>query len=101
MQYLPLLPCLIYVAIGIPMVMKLIPPNSIYGYRTPRTLNDETVWYTVNANTGLAFIICGVICAVTVLAISRSDLNPSLQSMVGTAIIVFGAIIPIAVGALS
>lgn len=37
---------------AVPLAIRLVPPNPIYGVRTDRTLSDNTLWYTVNAVAG-------------------------------------------------
>ena len=53
-----------YAVIGIaaiPLAMRLIPPNPVYGFRTPRCLDDPKLWYTVNAVGGqLLLVACGL-----------------------------------------
>ena len=34
---------------ALPLAMRLVPPNRYFGFRTPRCLDDSTLWYTVNA----------------------------------------------------
>jgi hypothetical protein len=47
--------------IAVPLAMRLIPPNPIYGVRTDRTLGNPSLWYNVNAVAGqLVLIACGV-----------------------------------------
>jgi hypothetical protein len=58
----------LFVLIGIPLARKAIAPNRWYGFRIRATLENEAIWYAVNAQTGrhLAFIgalliFCGLI----------------------------------------
>lgn len=48
------------VALAIPLIRRKIPPNRLYGFRTPSTLNDERIWYEVNARTGVDLLVTGV-----------------------------------------
>jgi len=48
------------IALGIPLALGKIKPNSFYGFRIAKTLNDESVWYRVNTFTGKAFIASGM-----------------------------------------
>jgi uncharacterized membrane protein len=53
--------------LGIPLVLKWVPPNPLYGFRTARTLQDAKVCYPVNRTTGLWLIITGVVtCGVSI-----------------------------------
>lgn len=38
--------------LGVPLAMGRVPPNPLYGFRTPATQADPELWYAVNARTG-------------------------------------------------
>ena len=40
--------------VSIPLIANLVPPNRFYGFRTPRTLSNERIWYRVNRFAGWA-----------------------------------------------
>ncbi len=42
------IPAIIFLVAALPLILALIPPNRIYGVRTPETLNDPQLWYQVN-----------------------------------------------------
>jgi uncharacterized membrane protein len=52
---------LVFIAVGVPMVLGRIGRNRIYGYRSPRTLRDDRIWYPVNAMSGLWLIWGGLL----------------------------------------
>ena len=55
-------------AAAVPLVLKLIPQNSLYGLPTERTLDNEALWFRVNVFGGKAVLIaCGVIALLLVL----------------------------------
>lgn len=71
----PLLLGAVYGVLGIPLALGKVRPNSFYGFRVSKTLNDEAIWYKVNTFTGRAFIWCGavtVLLAVGVMALGRA-----------------------------
>lgn len=39
-------------AISVPLVLRWVPPNGLYGFRVPATLADRRVWYAANAASG-------------------------------------------------
>lgn len=46
---------------SVPLAMRLIPPNPVYGVRTRRTAGDPALWYNVNAVGGqLLVVACGL-----------------------------------------
>jgi uncharacterized membrane protein len=51
----------LFVVLGIPLKQGRIPPNYFYGFRTPRTLRDEKVWYPANRVLGIDMIRGGVV----------------------------------------
>jgi uncharacterized membrane protein len=54
------LPILIIV-VSVPLIFQLIPRNRIYGFRVPRTLASDAVWYAANKMAGILFALAGVI----------------------------------------
>lgn len=49
--------CAVLAAIAIPLALRLIGPNSVYGFRTPVTRSDLDVWYSANAFAGWALLV--------------------------------------------
>ena len=35
--------------VSVPLMLRWIPPNRLFGFRVPATLRDRSVWYDVNA----------------------------------------------------
>ena len=58
--------CAVTAIAGIPLILKLVPPNEIYGVRTEKALSREEIWYEVNRFGGWALVVAA---AVTVLAL--------------------------------
>lgn len=60
-----LVPCAIIAAASIPLIFNLVPPNGIYGFRTPQTLVNRELWFRANRFAGCAlFIAAGASAAV-------------------------------------
>lgn len=49
-------PALIFLLLSSPLIFGLIPPNPLYGVRTPKTLGDPKVWYPANRHAGLLLV---------------------------------------------
>jgi hypothetical protein len=54
--------------LSIPLIRRKIPPNGLYGFRVPKTMNNPELWYLVNAYsarrmlwTAIAFVAAAVI----------------------------------------
>ena len=50
---------LIIIAVSIPMIVRLVPRNGLYGFRTPYTFSSDDVWYRANRIAGIALCIAG------------------------------------------
>ena len=51
------IPAIIILVASLPLILALIPPNRVYGVRTPETLNDPQLWYQVNRYGGWALLV--------------------------------------------
>src|SRR5262245_2789393 len=52
--------CVLLVIISIPLILRLVPPNGVYGFRTGATRSTPAIWYPVNAFMGWALSIAAV-----------------------------------------
>ena len=52
-----LVPTGIIALASIPMILKLVPPNRAYGFRTRATLSDRELWYRANRFAGCALFL--------------------------------------------
>ncbi len=52
-------PSAIFCLLSLPLVLSLVPPNRLYGIRTPKTLANEQVWYRANRFGGWLFLASG------------------------------------------
>lgn len=48
-------------AVSIPLILKLVPPNRLYGLRTRLTLSDRALWFRVNRFAGVALLIAAAL----------------------------------------
>ena len=51
----------ILIALGIPLWLKRIKPNHMYGFRIKATLENANIWYEVNARCGRQLFFLGII----------------------------------------
>jgi uncharacterized membrane protein len=97
----PLLVGVLCTALGIPLALGKVKPNSFYGFRIAKTLNDESVWYRVNRFSGKAFIGCGlatIVLGFVVLWLGKVlSLGPVALQLLGAGIIM----VPIAVAVIA
>jgi uncharacterized membrane protein len=52
---------LIIIALSIPLISGKIGRNYLYGFRTPRTMASDAVWYPANRVGGMLFLGVGVV----------------------------------------
>ena len=81
------LPIFVFVS-GVPLTLRLVPPNRFYGFRTPTTLSSLDAWYQINFATGLAMIAAGILGAIAALALDQGliTLKPESRYMIGISI---------------
>lgn len=65
--------------ITLPMIERRVKPNLWYGFRTRKTLNDERLWYDVNAYAGRRLFVVGMI---NTLALVAGFFVPALRDNV-------------------
>jgi hypothetical protein len=51
---------LVLAGLSVPLILHKIPPNGLYGFRVPSTLENPTLWYKVNAYAGRRFLVVGL-----------------------------------------
>ena len=59
----------VLVAIAVPLALRKVPRNVVYGYRTRATLADDKIWYAANAHFGRGLIVASLAGAIAALAI--------------------------------
>lgn len=60
------------VSLAVPMLMRWVRPNAIYGFRTAKTLSSESVWYAANRFAGASLVGAGLVIAAISIALFRS-----------------------------
>ena len=81
-------------AVTMPMIRRRVKPNPLYGFRTPKTLSNEQVWYDANAYAGWLLFASGaaqVIVAVA-LVFTPGLQGPNIQSNVVVYCLVCGTV---------
>ena len=59
-------------AISIPLILGIVPPNGVYGFRTSLTMSSPAIWYPANAFMGWALLASVVIGAALLLTLPTS-----------------------------
>ena len=79
----------IYCLVSVPLILRQVPRNPVYGYRTRLTLSNDKIWYEANAYFSWRFLVAGVLsaCAALLLYDWRS-LSPEAFMKVSIALLV-------------
>ena len=88
-----LIPCAIIAVASIPMMMGIVPPNGLYGFRTRRTLADPELWFKANRFAGFALFIAALTSAGIFLARPEFALG---RSLIGVAVLVVPLLVALA-----
>ena len=88
--------CGLIFVLAIPMVLKLVPPNSAYGFRTAQTFASSAAWYKGNFFAGAIAMLVSIAAAAAVYFLPSSLLAryPSLPMallIVGILVIILGS----------
>jgi uncharacterized membrane protein len=85
-------------ALAIPLVLRWVPPNPVYGVRTSKTYSDRELWYTANRSAGITMAITGIAIAVAALVVPRlmPDYSEGARVLVIGAIAIFAVVIMVA-----
>ena len=60
--------CIITALTALPLALRLVPPNCVYGFRTRFTRSSREVWYDANAFAGCAMLAASIASAFILLA---------------------------------
>ena len=86
--------CALVAVAAVPLMLKLIPPNPIYGVRTERTTSDAATWFLVNEVAGRAFLVAAGIAAILLIMYSGTWLK-SAWAQIAVFVIVIGAAVAV------
>ncbi len=51
---------LLVTLLSVPLIRRQVPPNGLYGFRTEKTLGNESVWYQANEYAGKRLLLTGI-----------------------------------------
>jgi uncharacterized membrane protein len=82
---------LLLAALSIPLMLRKIPPNPLYGFRISKTLNNPDVWYDANAFAATRLLIFSlVLVAAAVVIFLLPGVDEQFYSWSVLAIVVAG-----------
>lgn len=66
-------------ALAVPLMLRKVPRNRFYGFRSKATLRDERMWYDVNAYFGRGLFAASIVTVVSMLFLYVTpDLSPAV-----------------------
>jgi len=66
--------CVVYAIVGLPLILRIVPPNGVYGFRVAGTGN-AAMWYPANAFLGWA-LVAAAVCAAVLLITLPARIKP-------------------------
>lgn len=58
---------LVILSVSVPLVLKLIPRNGMYGFRVRETMASDNVWYAANQISGIAMVVASLVWIAAIL----------------------------------
>lgn len=77
---------LLLIVLSVPLVLRWVPPNRLYGLRLRVTRQDPWVWYEANAATGRDYIVIGALLVIG--AFLPADPTVRLIALIGGVLLV-------------
>jgi uncharacterized membrane protein len=81
----------ILIALAIPLVLGMVPPNPLYGIRTQATLSSPAAWRRAHRLTGGAVIVAMLLSLAIKYVAKRFLISRGAQQWVSLLILVYGA----------
>jgi len=89
---------LVHIGIAIPLILRKIPPNQFYGWRTPKAFKSKEIWYQINWYFGRDFFATGLVMFIlnlVSLLCQKNSSNSMPWLLLGSNLVIFvgGAIL--------
>jgi uncharacterized membrane protein len=91
----------VFIGLGIPLAAGRVVPNSLYGYRTRRTLSDAGAWYAANRVCGWWCIATGFATLLVTAIAANSGTKPPSSVYLTIATLLVGVIAMVVHGAIA
>lgn len=66
-----------FVLLAIPLILRKVPRNGLYGFRTPKTLRNDEIWYEANSFFGWGMVFASAVSAIAIKVLySLPELTP-------------------------
>jgi hypothetical protein len=67
--------------LAVPLMLRWVPRNRLYGFRVAATLRDDAVWYEVNASAGRQSVMLGALMVTLEFVLPLSLRNGTLSTV--------------------
>ena len=84
--------CALVAAIATPLMLRLIPPNPVYGLPTKRMGSQPEVWYLVNSFGGRMLVVAAGLVAILVMMYNGTWLRSGWAQLFTLVIFLGGAV---------
>jgi hypothetical protein len=64
--------CVLFAAISVPLIIRVVPPNGLYGFRTAATQSSPAIWYPANAFMGWALLVAAALSTTLLIVLPES-----------------------------
>jgi hypothetical protein len=81
--------------LSIPLFMKKVPRNPLYGLRTEYSMSSDDAWYSSNKVAGLGGIVGGVLWLLAALLLPIFGLQPLYSTLIGVGLLIAGVAIAV------
>ena len=71
----------VLLVLSIPMMLRWVPRNRVFGFRIPATLRRDSVWYDANALSGRHFFLLGLLLVILEFVLPLSMRNAVLRTI--------------------
>ncbi|MDE2127360.1 MAG: SdpI family protein [Armatimonadetes bacterium] len=61
---------MLFMVASVPLIQGRIPRNRLYGFRVPKTMSSDAIWYAANAYSGKMFFLAGAVTTLAAIACS-------------------------------
>lgn len=86
------------VALSVPLMLRRVPPNGVYGLRVPATYKAEQVWYAANAASGRDLFAFGALLVLLAFVPPAFGMGSPALEITWAVVTVVGALVVAAVG---
>jgi hypothetical protein len=89
---------LVVALLAIPLLLRRVPPNPLYGLRVPATFRDEGVWYDANAASARDLLAYAVVIFLAAFLLPAAGVGERATAFAWIAVAGVGAILVAAIG---